>query len=116
MSFANSLLTAISRRKKRLAWVALAHAALSALFWAWAFAVALGFGFKDRDAWTAWDQVQVAVVPLVAFAITVPGRLLFPIVHEGFGFVALWLVNSALWAVLLVAAYELLRPRKEDIK
>ncbi len=89
---------------KRVALLAAAHAAVSALFWVWMGAVALGLGFKDRATWTLWDHFQVEVVPTIGLTITSPGRFFF---FGGWtGIIVPWLINSFLWSVGFVAAYE----------
>jgi predicted permease len=107
----NSLPSIISRHKKRIAWVALAHASISFVFWSWGGVVALGPGFKDKQIWTIFDQIQATVVPPIVFAITAPGRYFF---FDGWlGLLIPWLTNSLLWSVVLVIIYELLRPKHE---
>jgi hypothetical protein len=101
-----------SRHWKQVAWCRLGHAIVSALFWLWAGAVALGLGFKDRTSWSAWDHFQAAVVPTAALAITSPGRFFL---ENGWGWVGLvvpWLINSCLWAVVLVFIWNLVLTKR----
>lgn len=105
------ILEIISRRKIRIAWVALVHGILSAVFWVWAGTVALGLGFKDKQAWSVGDQIQATVVSQIALTITTPGRFLF---FDGWpGLLIPWLANSLLWSVALVLIYDLLRSRHD---
>jgi len=97
--------------KKQIAWVALAHASISAIFWLWAGVIALGLGFKDKGAWTALDHIQVTIVPTIALIVTVPGRYF---IFEGWlGLLTPWLLNSFAWSVFLVIVYKLFKPKHE---
>ncbi|MDN3919437.1 hypothetical protein [Roseateles violae] len=99
-------------RIKRIAIWALAHAALSALLWIWSLGVAMGLGFKDRALWTVWDQVQSAVVPALAFTLTLPGRLCFDLDLGWAGFLLAWASNSLLWATVLTSVHSMVRRRR----
>ena len=80
------------------------HAGVSVLLWVWTMGL-LGLGFKDRERWSMFDHLQVALVPSIAFAITMPGRLVFDYSQSWFALVGAWLLNSLLWAFILVAAF-----------
>ena len=96
-----------------IAVVAAGHAVLSTALWIWMAGVT-GLGFKDHANWSAFDHAQASVVPLLALTITLPGRLLLPAVESGLALLALLLVNSIAWAVVLVIGYHLLRFRREQ--
>lgn len=96
-----------------IASVAVAHAALTALLWLWMAGVT-GLGFKDHATWSTLDHAQAAVVPALAQSLSLPGRLLLPMVDSGLGLLVLLLANSIIWAVALVAAYYWLRSRREQ--
>jgi hypothetical protein len=93
--------------------IAVAHAVLTAVLWLWMAGVT-GLGFKDRATWSTLDHAQASVVPTLAQSVSLPGRLLMPLVDSEFGLVVLLLANSTIWAVVLVAGYCWLRARREQ--
>jgi hypothetical protein len=92
------------RRLKVAGLIAIGHAVVSAFLWMWALGVT-GLGFKDRADWTTLDQLQAALVPALAFTITAPGRFFIEVAPGWWGIVLPWLLNSALWAALLVGLW-----------
>lgn len=100
-------------RAVAVAIVAVVHAVLSAVLWLW-MAGTTGLGFKDRLNWSNFDHAQATVVPILAQSLTLPGRLLLPLVDRGLGLFALLVVNSALWAFVIVSVFCLVRSWREQ--
>jgi hypothetical protein len=92
---------------RRVLWVADAHACVSFITWFWTLGIALGLGFRDGSARTAWDKIQSAVVPPIAFTITLPGRLFLS--PDLLGMLVPWLANSILWSVAIVLIYSVVK-------
>lgn len=83
----------------------LLHMAVCATLWGWMLVVTLGLGFKDRSTWTAFDHFQAAVVPALASALTIPGRLFLGAVDNGYVFFGVMALNSLLWAFALTVTF-----------